>query len=424
MKVNKRVVAFALILFIVASICFPVATFVTAETSTNYNKNVFVANQDTNATELVIYTYESLLKWGENYTEVYNNVFHAFEEKYNVTIKLVEFSDARSALLRLVEEKDNPKADVIIGLDNILAIEAIKADVLEPYTPQNLSLVKQDLVQALDPTHHLVPYDYGLIALVYDTKYVNETAYPEINHLTFEDLTNPKYSDLIVTEDPTQSSTGLSFLLWQIAVYSKLLQKDWKEWWQQTKGHIKVAKSWGDAYDIFLEESSGRHIVVSYGTDGAYSYYFYNSTRYNATVIFVNDTPYAWLQIEGLGVVKNAPHSEMAKKFVEWFLSNEVQQYIPLNNWMYPANQNVTLPDAYKYAIDPSSVSIANNLLNQTVIEDNLSDWLYDWTEIMVTTTSGEGPQIDNTIYLVAGAIIGLAFVALILVFLRRKHII
>ncbi|MGQ4834642.1 MAG: thiamine ABC transporter substrate-binding protein [Candidatus Asgardarchaeia archaeon] len=422
MALNKKAISLALILFIAMGFWYPAVGGV-SESNASYQSFVAI-NQDANATELVIYTYESLLKWGNNYTEVYNNVFKAFEEKYNVTIRLVEFSDARSALLRLVEEKDNPKADVIIGLDNILAIEAIKSDVLEPYTPTNLSLIKPDLVQALDPTHHVVPYDYGLIALVYDTKYVNKTTYPEITHLTFDDLLDPKYSDLLVTEDPTQSSTGLAFLLWQIAVYSKLLNKDWKEWWQQAKDHIKVTKSWGDAYDIFLEESSGRHIVVSYGTDGAYSYYFYNSTRYNATVIYVNDNPYAWLQIEGLGLVKNAPHSEMAKTFIEWFLSNEVQQYIPLNNWMYPANQNVTLPEAYKYAIDPNTANIANNLLNQTEIEENLNDWLYDWTEIMVTTTSGESPQLDNTIYLIAGTIVGLAFVALIIVYLRRKHII
>lgn len=285
--------------------------------------------------------------------------------------------------MRLIEEKDQPRADVIIGVDNILIFEAIDNDVLEPYTPSNLSLIRQDLVEFLDPQHYVVPYDYGLIALVYDTNFINSTAYPQIESLTFEDLLEDSYAKTMVTEDPTQSSTGLSFLLWQIAIYTKVYGRDWSSWWAEIKDRIHVAKSWGDAYSIFLNEAAGRHIVVSYGTDPAYSYYFYNSTRYNATLLVANGSYYGWLQIEGIGIVRNAPHRELAEKFIEWFLSNEVQAEIPLNNWMYPANKNVELPEVYKYAIDPYSCKLANDLLSREEIKAHLSEWLYTWTEIM-----------------------------------------
>ena len=418
MSNKRKIISICIVIAIIISMLL---SFQTVKLSLSVPVNQKDASSQEN--KLVIYTYDSLLKWGENYTEVYDKVFGEFERRYNVTIELVEFSSARNALLRLVEEKDNPKADIIIGIDNILAIEAIKEDILLQYTPENLTYIKPELIDALDPTHHVIPFDYGLIALVYDTKYINETTYPEISHLTFEDLTDPKFSGTLIVEDPTQSSTGLSFLLWQIAIYSKLLNKDWKEWWTTVKDNIKVTKSWGDAYDIFLEESAGRHIVVSYGTDGAYSYYFYNSTRYNATLVYYNGKPYGWLQVEGIGIVKNAPHEDLAKNFTEWFLSVEVQQHIPLNNWMYPANKNVTLPEAYKYAINPDDVEIANLLLNQTEIEECLHDWLYDWTELMVTGEEPtEGP--DTTIYMIAGAIIGIAFAVLVVIVLKRKRII
>ena len=115
--------------------------------------------------------------------------------------------------------------------------------------------------------------------------------------------------------------------------------------------------------------------------------------------------------------------SDLAKNFTEWFLSVEVQQHIPLNNWMYPANKNVTLPEAYKYAINPDDVEIANLLLNQTEIEECLHDWLYDWTELMVIGEEPtEGP--DTTIYMIAGAIIGIAFAVLVVIVLKRKRII
>jgi len=334
---------------------------------------------------LVIYTYESLLEWGDDPEAVRNFVFGEFERRYGIEIDVRRFEDARSALLKLIEEKENPVADLIIGIDDILAIEAIKEGVLEPYVPSNISLIRSELVEALDPTYHVVPYDFGLIAFVYDTEYVNESSYPEINELkftTFED--NSSYSKTLIVESPLTSSTGLSFLLWEIAIYEKVLGRDWREWWYSVKDHIDVESSWGDAYYAFLTPSEGRHIVVSYGTDGAYSMYFYNSTRYRATVAYDNGSAIAWLQIEGIGIVKNCPHPGYAKLFVEWFLSNEVQRYFALNNWMYPASSEIDLPEVYQYAINPENVLIANLLISKDEISENLSTWLEEWQTIMV----------------------------------------
>lgn len=331
---------------------------------------------------LVIYTYESLLEWGDNPEAVRDAVFGEFARRYGVNITVRRFSDARSALLRLIEEKDNPEADVIIGLDDILVIEAINANVLEPYIPENLSRIRESLIDALDPNHYVVPYDFGLIAFVYDTAYVNDSSYPEIKSLNFTTFLNESYSKQLIVEDPTQSSTGLSFLLWQIAVYEKILNKNWTNWWSEVKDNIMVTSSWGDAYDAFLNPSIGRHIVVSYGTDGAYSYYFYESTQYSA-VLTNEQNMLGWLQIEGIGLVKNAKHKDLAKLFINWFLSDEVQQYIALNNWMYPANKFVDLPDAYEYAINPDDVTIANTLISKQEIENNLQNWLRTWLEIM-----------------------------------------
>ncbi len=337
----------------------------------------FMASKPSSQGELVIYTYESLLKWGDNPNATIKAVFGGFERKYNCKVKIREFDDARTALLALIQEKNSPKADVIIGIDNVLVHEAIKSNVLEPYKPPNIGEVYRWLVNSLDPSYHVVPYDYGLIALVYDSERLPEN---EMRNLTFEKLASREYSSKLVTEDPTISSTGLNFLLWQIAYY-KMKGKDWHEWWKQaTKNGLQVVGSWGDAYDIFLDEKQGRPIVVSYGTDGAYSYHFYNKTRYKAALITLNGEEWGWLQIEGLGVVKNAPHKELAERFVEYFISEEVQRYIPLNNWMYPANKNVKLPEEYeKYALDPTKIKLLNEVLRPDEIGRNLKTWLEEW---------------------------------------------
>ncbi len=336
-----------------------------------------LTSQPSGERKLVIYTYESLLKWGDDPNATRQAVFGSFEKKYNCKVEIREFDDARTALLAVIQEKDKPKADVIIGIDNVLVHEAVEAGVLEPFKPGNIGEVHEWLMNSLDPSYHVVPYDYGLIALVYDSK-----RFPEerMRGLTFEKLVSEDYASKLVAEDPTVSSTGLNFLLWQIAYY-KMKGEDWREWWRQAVNNgLQVVGSWGDAYDVFLDEKQGRPIVVSYGTDGAYSYHFYNETRYKAALVTVNGEEWGWLQIEGLGIVKNAPHKELARKFVEYFLSREVQEYIPLNNWMYPANKNVQLPEDYiRYALDPTKIKLFNTILSPDEIGQNLKRWLDEW---------------------------------------------
>ncbi len=337
----------------------------------------YLTSQPSGERKLVIYTYESLLKWGDDPNATRQAVFGEFERRYNCKVEIREFDDARTALLTVIQERDRPRADVIIGIDNVLIHEALKEGVLEKFKPKNVGEIHEWLVKSLDPSYHVVPYDYGLIALVYDSKRMPED---KMEGLTFEKLASKGYASKLVAEDPTVSSTGLNFLLWQIAYY-KVKGGDWTEWWKEAKANgLLVTGSWGDAYDVFLDEKQGRPIVVSYGTDGAYSYHFYNETRYKAALITLNGEEWGWLQIEGLGVVKNAPHRELAERFVEYFISEEVQRHIPLNNWMYPANKNVELPEEYvKYALDPTKIKLLNEVLPTEEVGKNLKTWLDEW---------------------------------------------
>ena len=108
--------------------------------------------------ELVIYTYDSMVsEYGLGPI-----IIPKFEEQCDCTVKMLAKGDAGQLVSVLKLEKNNPKADLVIGIDNSLLSRTLKEDLLEPFEPKNIHLVPEEL--KFDKSMHLIPYDYGFIA--------------------------------------------------------------------------------------------------------------------------------------------------------------------------------------------------------------------------------------------------------------------
>lgn len=333
----------------------------------------------------VVYTYSSFMEWGDEGAEVVlERAFAPFEEKYGIDIKFVLLeADANFIVSKLNAEAANPVADVVIGIDNILILQETARNVLEPYESPNLAYIDQDLIDALDPDHYLTPFDFGLVSLIYSKDTINATTHPQLNNLTFADLANPSLASALVTEDPRFSSPGLAFFLSQIAVYEKILEEDWRTWWEDVEGLIDVEEGWTEAWYAW-ETDPTKHLLVSYGTDPAYSAYYLGTAPDTAIApLYYNGKHWAWMQVEGVGLVKNGPNPELGKAFIDYCLNISVQQEIPLNQWMFPVRTDFDLPSVFDYAIHPDEIFVLNTLLNSTEIAANLQDWLDDYSTIM-----------------------------------------
>ena len=350
---------------------------------------IWLVSQPKPKEKLVIYTYDYFFGLtGEELEtqEIYQLIFGRFEEKYGVDIEVKFFDGARNILLAAVTEKKAGArtADLLIGLDNIVIQEAKREGILEKINVsllENFSKIRSDLVEAFDPEYYGIPYDFGPIAFVYDSKRIS------IENLTFEDFVEKDWDSLLVVESPVTSTTGISFLLWQITLSEKVLKKDWKTWWQTVKDDIIVTESWGDAYfAYFLDESKNRPIVVSYLTSPVYHWYYDNTSRYKAMLTYYNDTWYAWAQIQGIAIVKDSPMKDIAYKFIDWLLSDEVQSLVALNDIMLPANVHAlnNLPEgvinAMGYNLD--DIVLLNSFVTTNEIYNNIETWLDEWESI------------------------------------------
>ena len=356
-----------------------------AKTSQNISPvRISVFNPDAEE-ELVIYTHDSFLTWGLDPTTTRQIAFTDFGIANDVSVRLVEFGGMVDALNTLINQKDNPQADIVLGLDNVMVSRAKEEEILQPYIGVNLTKIPNDLINSLDSEKYLLPIDYGLIAIIFDTEYINTTINPELNQLTFEHLATTFVNDLVV-QDPTLSATGVNFLLYQIAFYEEILQQNWTIWWETVKDSITIDDSWSDSWDrVFIAKES--HMMVSYGTDPAYNAYFNYSYEKNAAIFHYNEEQYGWMQIEGIGIVNGTTKTAIAEKFVDYALNNTFQDLLALNNWMFPANNDVILPDEYvDYAITTENVTILNYLMSQEYIGQNYLSWLNQWEQLIFGT--------------------------------------
>ena len=164
-----------------------------------------------------------------------------------------------------------------------------------------------------------------------------------------------------------------------------------RDWWREAKEDLRITSSWSDAFSVYYTPGENRPMMVSYGSSPAYDvchpdYGVGEGNPPPSAAVVSHENPTflamimenAWLQIEGIGLVNGAPHETEAKKFIDWFLDTELQDNIPLNNWMYPANIHANIPSCFAANSIGYNV-LLNDILTPDLIRDNLDDWLKDW---------------------------------------------
>lgn len=319
------------------------------------------SQQPSPATErqLVIYTYDSMAsEYG-----IGPKIIPKFEAACNCNVKMVSKGDAGQVLAALILEKDSPQADVVVGIDNSLAGIAAEKGVLDTFTPKNISIVPQSL--RFDKQGYITPFDYGYFAFIYDSNKV------KFNLNSFDSMLDSRLEKKIAIQNPRTSSPGLGLLLWSVAVYG---DPGYKGFWKKFRPNIlTVTAGWDESAGLFA--SGEVPVYLSYSTSPPYYVQFEKKDNYLAASF--NEGHYA--QIEGMAIVKGAKHRKLAEDFIEFSLEKEFQDEIPLNQFMFPVNQNVLLPKSYAYAIKPEKAL----QLDPALVKQKQEEWIFEWEKIM-----------------------------------------
>jgi thiamine transport system substrate-binding protein len=309
---------------------------------------------------------------------VSEDVVKLFEDANNARVIFLQSGDAGAVLNKAVLTKDAPLADVLFGVDNTFLSRALEADIFEAYVSPQLA----DIPDAfkLDPSNRALAVDYGDVCINYDKVYFadNALAVPQ----SLEDLTQPEYASLLVAENPATSSTGLAFLLATVAHFG---EGGYLDFWRDLKDNgVVIVDGWETAYYTNFSASSGRGpqpMVVSYGTSPAAEVIFAESPLDESPTASILGPDTCFRQIEYVGILKGTRNRDLAEKFVDFMLSKEFQEDIPMQMFVYPVNSNAELPDEFlQYAQAPEQAAA----ISPDEIASNRDRWIQEWTDAVM----------------------------------------
>ncbi|MFP4535070.1 MAG: thiamine ABC transporter substrate binding subunit [Spirochaetaceae bacterium] len=306
---------------------------------------------------LIVYTYDAFPEALETVMVEY------FESNHGVEVEFQRFADTGGLFNQLYLERQDPRADVAIGLDTTYIGRALREEFFESYRPERADLLSQELI--VDEEFRVTPFDYGGVTLNYDSEALENP--PE----SWEELLDERFRDSIILTNPNTSSPGRNFLLFTIAEFG---EEGYLDFWRELEPNIlTVTPGWSEGYGLYSQGEAP--IVLSYETSPAY-HLAYEDTRRYKPLIFDNE---AYWQIEVAGIVRDTPRRELAEAFIDHMLSEEFQSEVPLNQFMYPVRDDIELPEAFT-AFDRAEEKVE---LDQDRVAEKIDEWLSDWEDVV-----------------------------------------
>jgi len=303
----------------------------------------------TYAADLTVYTYDSFVSdWGPG-----PKLEKAFETQCQCDLEFIASEDGVSILNRLRIEKDNTKADVLLGIDDAL-IEVTRKEGLVQSHEVSLDGLKKELNWK---DSDFVPFDYGYFSFVYDSSKIAKPP-TSLKELIESDAS-------VIYQDPRTSTPGQGLMLWVKKVYGDESPAAWSQLAQHT---VTVTKGWWEAYSMFLE--GGADYVLSYNTSPAYHVVTESKTQYRAALFEEGHVA----QVEVAAITRTSSNRVLAQQFLEFLISKDAQAIIPTTNWMLPVIDGVDLPPVFSELIMPKRIGFTPD-----EVAVQRKEWLKEW---------------------------------------------
>lgn len=262
-----------------------------------------------------------------------NAISQGFEKKSGVRTTHLRLS-AGEAINRIRAERNNPQASILYGI-GLPSMLTLKADgLLQPYqSPEAASIPARDK----DPDGWWTGTDVDFIGIASNRKFLEEKGLKPPR--TWDELTRPELKGQVCIGNPATSGTGYTFLTTVLQIMGEA--KGW-EYMQRFNGNVAQYTRSGIgptqlvgrgevgvgilfAHDILGSIDQGFPVEMSLPQEG---------TGYDLFCVVM---------------LKGAPESDEAKKFIDWSLSPESQEILAATGYFdVPTNPKAKVHDLVK----------------------------------------------------------------------------
>lgn len=309
--------------------------------------------------------------WGLNEDLLNETVFDPFEEEHGVEIVLEIGNNSE----RLTKMKNNPNSEIdITYLAEAYAEQGIEAGIFEELdyskipNAENINDKAKSTVEAgFGPA-----YTLNSIGIV-----VDPSAGIEIN--SWEDLWKPELANKIAIPDITTTNgpamVEIAAEKAGVSVESDNGEAAFKELEALKPNIVKTYSKSSDLANMF---ASGE-IVAAVVSDFAYG----TIAKAKPEVTYIVPESGTYLNFNTININKNSKNKDLAYEFVNYVLSEEVQERSAKALGDSPVNTNVELTEEEATNLTYGSVIESGKTIDYKVVNTLMNEWVNNWNRIM-----------------------------------------
>lgn len=263
--------------------------------------------------------------WSERYATA---VFDEFTRETGIAVNFLRFPSGE-VLARLIAEKENPQVDVFFGGIADAFVAGKKEGIFEQYVPGGAETIPAAF---RDPEGYWTGVAMNPICFMFNRPFLEKNALEP--PASWQDLLDPVYHNGLIMADARTSGTAVSRLFSLVLAmgeneafaYQKKLDENMQQYTKSgAGGALSIGRGQAAGGVFFLVDAlemqqTGYDIVISYPREG---------------VVY---------GVEAMGLVKGAKNPELAKRFLDWAASPDMQRLYEREKInLIPTHPEVTL---------------------------------------------------------------------------------
>lgn len=309
--------------------------------------------------------------WGYNEDLLWKNLYQPFEEKYDCEIQLEVGNN--STRLNKVKMRQGSTVDVIY-LAESYALNAINSGMIAELNRDNIPNIEELYPVAKAPHGEQYGPAYTLVKLgiIYDQNAVDEPIE------SWFDLWDQSFEDNVSIPDFNTTAGPAMLIMAAEKAGVELAENPDQAFAELEKMKENVVKNYSRSSDVANMFAQGE-IAAAPAMDFA----FFRVKDAVDGAVWLNPEEGSFANFNTLNIVKGSDNKELAEKFINYAISEEVQTKMAMDKVESPLNMEVELTAAEAEGLTYGADLINSlNTIDWNLINENKEAWLQRWNRM------------------------------------------